>query len=131
MGGSKALKNQGRARFNYFFSISFVVDWTDGDHMTTLLTYPFPFSLHLAAHDVAYGSPVGSAMALLVGVPCGIAVQLVLDGAISSVGVQVPYSKEICDPIRKIVEEEWIGIVEKTVLLCLDVEYKVCIENAI
>jgi spermidine synthase / saccharopine dehydrogenase (NADP+, L-glutamate-forming) len=62
----------------------------------------------------AYGNPVGfSAMALLVGVPCGIAVQLVLDGVINAVGVHAPYSKELCDPIRKILEEEGIGMVEK------------------
>lgn len=52
-------------------------------------------------------------MALLVGVPCGIAVQLVLDGVLNKTGIQVPYSKEICDPIRKILEEEGIGMVEK------------------
>lgn len=62
----------------------------------------------------AYGNPIGfSAMALLVGVPCGIAVQLVLDGVLNKTGIQVPYSKEICDPIRKILEEEGIGMVEK------------------
>lgn len=62
----------------------------------------------------AYGNPVGhSAMALTVGVPCGIASQLVLDGVINQVGVQRPYTKELCDPIRKILEEEGIGMVEK------------------
>jgi spermidine synthase len=62
----------------------------------------------------ACGDPTGfSAMALLVGVPCGIAVQLVLDGVIRGVGIQVPYSKDICDPIRKILEQEGIGMVEK------------------
>lgn len=62
----------------------------------------------------AYGDPTGfSAMALLVGVPCGIATQLVLDGVINTPGVQAPYSKEICEPIRKILEEEGIGMVEK------------------
>lgn len=53
-------------------------------------------------------------MAELVGVPCGIAVQLVLDGVLNQTGVQAPYSKEINDPIRKILEEEGIGMVEKT-----------------
>ena len=52
-------------------------------------------------------------MALTVGVPCGIASQLVLDGVINQVGVQQPYTKELCDPIRKILEEEGIGMVEK------------------
>jgi len=62
----------------------------------------------------AYGNPVGhSAMALTVGVPCGIASQLVLDGVINQTGVQRPYTKELCEPIRKILEEEGIGMVEK------------------
>lgn len=52
-------------------------------------------------------------MALLVGVPCGIATQLVLDGVINQKGIQAPYSKEICDPIREILEKEGIGMVEK------------------
>jgi saccharopine dehydrogenase-like NADP-dependent oxidoreductase len=63
----------------------------------------------------AYGKPSGhSAMALTVGVPCGIASQLVLDGVINQVGVQRPYSSELCDPIRKLLEEEGIRMVEKT-----------------
>lgn len=62
----------------------------------------------------AYGAPSGhSAMALTVGVPCGIATQLVLDGVINQTGVQRPYSKEICDPIREILEREGLGLIEK------------------
>lgn len=61
-----------------------------------------------------YGNPSGhSAMARTVGVPCGIASQLVLDGVINQVGVQRPYTKELCDPIRKLLEEEGIEMVEK------------------
>ncbi|KAF8260637.1 saccharopine dehydrogenase [Lactarius quietus] len=62
----------------------------------------------------AYGAPGGySAMALTVGVPCGIATQLVLDGVISKPGVLVPYTKEICDPLREQLEKEGIGMVER------------------
>jgi Saccharopine dehydrogenase and related proteins len=61
-----------------------------------------------------YGSPNGhSAMALTVGMPCGIAAQLVLDGVLKTPGVHAPYSKEICDPIRVILESEGLGLVEK------------------
>ncbi|KAF9031397.1 saccharopine dehydrogenase [Hymenopellis radicata] len=80
----------------------FVVEWADGttDTLTSTLE--------------AYGNPIGhSAMALTVGLPCGIATQLVLDGVLSTPGVQVPYSKEICDPIRTILEAEGVGLVEK------------------
>jgi spermidine synthase len=52
-------------------------------------------------------------MALTVGLPCGIATQLVLDGVFKTPGVHAPYTKEICDPIRKILEDEGLGLVEK------------------
>jgi spermidine synthase / saccharopine dehydrogenase (NADP+, L-glutamate-forming) len=52
-------------------------------------------------------------MALTVGVPCGIASQLVLDGVLNTPGVHAPYTKELCDIIRLALEEEGIGMVEK------------------
>lgn len=64
----------------------------------------------------SYGSPlVGgySAMATLVGVPCGIAVQLVLDGVLKTPGVHAPYTKEICDPLRVALEAEGITMTER------------------
>lgn len=61
-----------------------------------------------------YGSPFGhSAMALTVGLPCGIATQLVLDGVINTPGVLAPYTKEICESIRAILEHEGLGLVER------------------
>ncbi|KAH7886714.1 Saccharopine dehydrogenase-domain-containing protein [Phlebopus sp. FC_14] len=80
----------------------FVVEWQDGSQQTLTSTLE------------QYGSPSGhSAMALTVGVPCGIAVQLVLDGMFKTPGVQAPYTKEICEPIRKILEEEGLGLIER------------------
>ncbi|TFY63258.1 hypothetical protein EVG20_g6390 [Dentipellis fragilis] len=80
----------------------FVVQWADGSEQTLTSTLE------------AYGYPGGhSAMALTVGLPCGIASQLVLDGVLSAPGVQVPYSKEICDPIREVLEKEGLGMVER------------------
>lgn len=62
----------------------------------------------------AYGNPIGhSAMALLVGIPCGIAVQFILDGTINTPGVLAPYTKELCDPIRLELEKEGIAMVER------------------
>lgn len=52
-------------------------------------------------------------MALYVGVPCGVAVQLVLDGVFSKPGVHAPYTKEICDPIRERLEQEGLYMIEK------------------
>ncbi|KAI0919661.1 hypothetical protein AcV5_001666 [Taiwanofungus camphoratus] len=80
----------------------FVVQWKDGKHDTITSTLE------------AYGDPSGhSAMALYVGVPCGIATQLVLDGVLGEPGIHAPYTKEICDPIREILEQEGLGLVEK------------------
>ncbi|KAG8893842.1 hypothetical protein FRC01_013321, partial [Tulasnella sp. 417] len=84
----------------------FVVEWADGRNETITSTLE------------AYGStlPGGhSAMAVLVGVPCGIAVQLVLDGVLNKPGVQAPYSKDVCDPLREKLEEEGITMVEASV----------------
>lgn len=80
----------------------FIVEWADGSMQT------------LASTLEAYGDPSGhSAMALTVGLPCGIATQLVLDGVFKTPGVYAPYTKEICDPIREILESEGLGLVEK------------------
>ncbi|THH28928.1 hypothetical protein EUX98_g5258 [Antrodiella citrinella] len=80
----------------------FFVEWADGTE--NILTSTLE----------AYGDPTGySAMALTVGVPCGIATQLVLDGVINTPGVLAPYTKEICDPIRVLLESEGLGMVEK------------------
>ena len=54
-----------------------------------------------------------SAMALTVGLPCGIATQLVLDGVINKPGILAPYTKDICGPIQEILEREGLGLIEK------------------
>ena len=62
------------------------------------------------------GDPKGySGMSKSVGVTCGIATQLLLDGhpALNTPGVLAPYEKEICDPIRELLELEGIKMVEK------------------
>lgn len=54
-------------------------------------------------------------MAKGVGLTCGIATQLLLDGnpAFNTPGVLAPYSRELCDPIRARVEDEGIKLVER------------------
>ncbi|KAG8706312.1 hypothetical protein FRC09_002478 [Ceratobasidium sp. 395] len=82
----------------------FFVEWSDGK--TDIITSTLE----------AYGERGGySAMARTVGVPCGIAVQLILDGepALSKPGVHAPYTKEICDPLSEKLEAEGIGMVER------------------
>ncbi|RAK97613.1 saccharopine dehydrogenase (NADP+, L-glutamate-forming) [Aspergillus ibericus CBS 121593] len=63
-----------------------------------------------------YGVPGGySAMAKTVGVPCGVAVKLVLDGTISEKGVLAPMTMDICAPLIKTLKEEYgIEMIEKT-----------------
>ena len=68
---------------------------------------------------VEYGEPEGSggysAMAKLVGVPCAVAVQMVLDGEIKDRGILAPVTPELSEPIRLKLEEKYgIGLVEKT-----------------
>jgi spermidine synthase len=52
-------------------------------------------------------------MALTVGLPCGIATQLVLDGVLKEPGVHAPYTPEVCEPLRRVLEAEGIGLIEK------------------
>ncbi|KAI7850147.1 saccharopine dehydrogenase [Circinella umbellata] len=63
---------------------------------------------------IEYGVPGGySAMAKTVGVPCGIATQLILDGKLTQTGVLAPMTPEINDPIIELLEKENIKIVDR------------------
>ncbi|KAJ3036825.1 saccharopine dehydrogenase (NADP+, L-glutamate-forming) [Rhizophlyctis rosea] len=61
-----------------------------------------------------YGVPNGdSAMATTVGVPCGIATQLILDGKITRTGVIAPMDDEIVNPLLHALEAEGIRMEEE------------------
>jgi saccharopine dehydrogenase (NADP+, L-glutamate forming) len=64
-----------------------------------------------------YGEIGGySAMAKLVGVPCAVAVQQVLDGTISEKGVLAPMSPELCRPLMKTLTDKYgIAFKEKSI----------------
>lgn len=65
---------------------------------------------------VEYGDPKGySAMAKLVGVPCGVAVKQVLDGTISEKGILAPLTSKINDPLMAELKKYGIVLVEKTI----------------
>ena len=65
---------------------------------------------------VEYGDPKGySAMAKLVGVPCGVAVKQVLDGTIAEKGILAPMSSKINDPLMAELKKYGITMVEKTI----------------
>ncbi|KAG0253035.1 saccharopine dehydrogenase (NADP+, L-glutamate-forming) [Mortierella polycephala] len=56
-----------------------------------------------------YGNPEGaSAMARLVGMPCGVATQLVLDGVIKTPGILAPMTMELNEPLIKGIEAEGV-----------------------
>lgn len=52
-------------------------------------------------------------MARLVGVPCGIAVDLVLKGTISEPGVLAPYDIKLCNVLNEEFEKEGIKMVDE------------------
>jgi saccharopine dehydrogenase (NADP+, L-glutamate forming) len=56
-----------------------------------------------------------SAMALSVGVTCGIATQLLIDRhpAVCKPGVHAPYTKDMCDIIRDRVKKEGLKVFEQ------------------
>ena len=56
-----------------------------------------------------------TAMAKTVGLPVGIAALKILNGEITTPGVQLPISKEVYQPILKELEENGISFMEKQV----------------
>lgn len=86
----------------------FGIQWKDGRTETrtsTLIEYGAPYQTGTGP----------SAMAKLVGVPCGIAVQLILDGKITKKGVLAPYSLDIVEPLLAEVEKEGISMIDRIV----------------
>lgn len=83
----------------------FGIEWADGSKEVRTSTL------------VDYGDPKGySSMAKLVGVPCAVAAQQILDGTLSKRGLLAPMSSDINDPIMKTLKDKYgIYLVEKTV----------------
>jgi len=54
-------------------------------------------------------------MAKLVGVPCGVAVKMVLDGRISERGVLAPLKKSLTEPLIEELKKYDIEMIEKTI----------------
>lgn len=99
-----------------------LMKYEEGERDLVMLQHKFTIELANGEEEVVtstlemYGTPGGhSAMAVTVGVPCGIATQLVLDGVINTPGVLAPYTKELCDPIIELLEKEGLGMVEAKV----------------
>ena len=103
----------------------FVIEWKDGSKVRS---FPPPlvfFGAKLTLEQETrtstlelFGDPKGfSAMSLSVGVTCGIATQLSLDGhpALNKPGILQPYTTDICDPIREVAEKEGLAMIEEVV----------------
>ena len=64
-----------------------------------------------------YGDPNGySSMAKLVGIPCGVAAQQVLDGIISTPGVLGPLNAKINGPLIETLKKEGIECREEVIV---------------
>jgi saccharopine dehydrogenase (NADP+, L-glutamate forming) len=88
-----------------FLQHRFDIEWKDGRKETMTSTL------------VENGDPTGySAMAKTVGVPCGVATLLVLDGTINRKGVLAPMDPELTTPVMNVLKEKYgIFLVEKSV----------------
>jgi saccharopine dehydrogenase (NADP+, L-glutamate forming) len=85
----------------------FEIEWPNGKRETRTSTL------------TEYGEPEGSggysAMAKLVGVPCAVAVLMVLNGEIQDKGILAPVTPELAEPIRlKLQKDYGIELTEKT-----------------
>jgi len=85
----------------------FEIEWPSGKKETRTSTL------------TEYGEPEGSggysALAKLVGVPCAVAVLMVLNGEIKEKGILAPVTPELSEPIRiKLKEQYGIELTEKT-----------------
>lgn len=53
-------------------------------------------------------------MAKTVGVPCGVATQMILDGKITRAGVIAPLDKELYEPLIAALKDRGIELIEET-----------------
>ncbi|KAH0432874.1 saccharopine dehydrogenase [Colletotrichum camelliae] len=98
------------------------MQFEEGERDMVMLQHKFEIEHKSGAREtrtstlVEYGDPKGySAMAKLVGVPCGVAVKQVLNGTISEKGVLAPMNSKINDPLIKELKEKYgIFLIEKT-----------------
>ncbi|MCJ1248289.1 Saccharopine dehydrogenase [NADP(+), L-glutamate-forming] [Trapelia coarctata] len=81
----------------------FEIEWADGRKETRTSTL------------CEYGDPKGySAMAKLVGIPCGVAIKQVLDGTISEKGILAPMTPKINNPLMAELKKYGIELTEET-----------------
>eukprot|EP00730_Choanoeca_flexa_P013244 TRINITY_DN5109_c0_g1_i1.p1 TRINITY_DN5109_c0_g1~~TRINITY_DN5109_c0_g1_i1.p1 ORF type:complete len:450 (+),score=150.86 TRINITY_DN5109_c0_g1_i1:48-1397(+) len=94
--------------------------YQDGERDMIMMQHKFHITKADGAKEIRtstmleYGIPHGAtAMARTVGIPCGIAVQLVLDGKITEKGVLAPLTPNLYNPIIELLEAEGIACKEE------------------
>ncbi|KAJ6016251.1 Saccharopine dehydrogenase [Penicillium herquei] len=98
------------------------MQYEEGERDMVMLQHKFEIELKDGSKETRtstlceYGNPAGySAMAKLVGVPCGVAVKQVLNGTLATKGVIAPMTMDICGPLIKELKEEYgIELIERT-----------------
>ncbi|KAJ5640476.1 Saccharopine dehydrogenase [Penicillium herquei] len=98
------------------------MQYEEGERDMVMLQHKFEIELKDGSKETRtstlceYGNPAGySAMAKLVGVPCGVAVKQVLNGTLTKKGVIAPMTMDICGPLIKELKEEYgIELIERT-----------------
>ena len=80
-------------------------DFLDGDKMRKIHSYMV----------VKGENAEDTAMAKTVGLPLGIAAELILNNKINSTGIKIPINKEIYNPILEVLEKEGIKVVENEI----------------
>ncbi|KAK7520956.1 Apo Saccharopine reductase [Phyllosticta citriasiana] len=102
------------------------MQYTKGERDMVMLQHKFGIENADGSNEVRtstlveYGQPEGSggysAMAKLVGVPCAVAVKLVIEGKIAEKGILAPMTPAINDPLIKELKEKYgIEMIEKVI----------------
>lgn len=89
-----------------FLQHQFDIEWKDGKKETKTST--------LIDYGAQIGSGKPSSMAKLVGVPCGVATLMVLDGRISEKGILAPMNMELVVPLMEELKKYGITMEEAT-----------------
>lgn len=118
--GGLIVKRQGNLLDTLCAALESKMQYGPNERDMVMLQHRFEVELSTGEKQVrtstllAFGEPGGNtSMATTVGVPCGIATQLILDGIIKERGVFGPLSPAINDPIIEALEKEGIKMIDE------------------
>ncbi|KAJ3108769.1 hypothetical protein HDU97_000169 [Phlyctochytrium planicorne] len=117
-----AVQNRGTLLDTLCSTLEEKMQYGPGERDMVMLQHRFDIELANGKKQVRtstglwFGLPGGdSAMATTVGVPCGIATQLILDGVLTRRGVIAPMDMEIVNPLLEALEKEGISMVDEII----------------